>query len=311
MAPDARSDDDVCVAGDALITTAGAILVLLALRDVFDTLFHPQGRGIVSQAVIRRVWSAMRAVVRKNHPALSLAGPLAFVAVIVVWGALVVLGFALVLWPYFPDDYATSGGAALHGGGYFADALYLSLVNLTSLGYGDIVPTGDVLRFLGPLETLIGLGLLTASISWILLLYRVLSDYRSLSHEILLLSDAERASGAGLDSIEAPVAARVLADLTSRVVAIRDDLVHSPIAYYFHPRDARHALPVLLPTLLEVVKDCSRADQPAALRFQAAMLRQALEELMDTIASDFVGVPTGRLEDALSAYRADHLWATA
>ena len=67
------------------------------------------------------------------------------------------------------------------------DALYLSMVNLTSLGYGDIVPTGEVLRFLGPLETLIGLGLLTASISWILLLYRVLADYRSLSREISLL----------------------------------------------------------------------------------------------------------------------------
>ena len=95
--------------------------------------------------------------------------------------------------------------------------------NLTSLGYGDIVATGDLLRFLGPLETLIGLGLLTASISWILLLYRVLSDYRSLSHEISLLSDAKQASGTGLASIEAPIAARVLADLTSRVVVVRDD----------------------------------------------------------------------------------------
>jgi hypothetical protein len=234
------------------------------------------------------------------------------VAVIFVWGALVVLGFALILWPYFPDDYATVSGAALHhGGAYFSDALYLSLVNLTSLGYGDIVPTGDLLRFLGPLETLIGLGLLTASISWILLLYRLLGDYRSLSHEILLLAEAERTTGAGLDTIEAPVSARVLADLTTRVVAIRDDLVHSPIAYYFHPRDARHALPVLLPTLLAVVEDCSRADQPAALRFQAAMLRQALQELMDTIASDFVGIRPGRLDEALSAYRADHLWAPA
>lgn len=305
------SDHHVGVAADTLSIAAGVGLVVLALRDVFDTLVHPHGRGVVSQAAIRRVWRAMRVLAGKNHAALSLAGPLAFIAVIAVWGALVVLGFALMLWPGFPEDFATNGGAALHGGGYFADALYLSLVNLTSLGYGDIVPAGEFLRFLGPLETLIGLGLLTASISWILLLYRVLSDYRSLSHEILLLSQAERTSGSGLGSIEAPVAARILADLTSRVVAIRDDLVHSPIAYYFHPRDARHALPVLLPTLLDVVDECSRAGQPAALRFQAAMLREALEELLDTVAGEFVGTPPGRLEDALSAYRADHLWATA
>jgi Ion channel len=294
----------------ALSTAAGALLVVLALRDVFDTLFHPQGRGVVSQAVIRHVWRAMRALVRGNHAALSLAGPLAFIAVIAVWGALVVLGFALVLWPYFPEAFATNGGTAIHAGGYFGDALYLSMINLTSLGYGDIVPTGDVLRFLGPLETLIGLGLLTASISWILFLYRVLADYRSLSHEILLLSEAERTSGVGLGSIEAPVAARILADLTSRVVAMRDDLVHSPIAYYFHPRDARHALPVLLPTLIDVVEQCSGPERVPALRFQAAMLRQSLEDLLGTIGSDFVGTRAARPEDALAAYRRDHLWAT-
>ena len=167
----------------ALSTAGGALLVTVALRDVFDTLFHPHGRGVVSEAVVRWTWRGTRALVRRNHRALSLAGPLAFIGVIAVWGALVTLGFALMLWPHFPEGFASSG-AGMIGGGHFWDALYLSLVNLASLGYGDIVPTGGVPRFLGPAETLIGLGLLTASISWILLLYRVLSDYRALSHEI-------------------------------------------------------------------------------------------------------------------------------
>jgi hypothetical protein len=292
-------------------TVAGALLVLIALRDVFDTLFHPHGRGVVSEGVIRTIWRAMRHLVRGNHAVLSLAGPLAFVAVIAAWGALVVVGFALMLWPHFPDGFVASEGISLDEAGSLGDALYLSLVNLTSLGYGDIVPKGDLVRFLGPLETLIGLGLLTASISWILLLYRVLADYRSLSHEILLLSEAEGASGIGLADIEAPTAARVLADLTSRVIALRDDMVHSPIAFYFHPRDARHALPVLLPTLIEVVDECSRPEQPPALRFQAAMLEKALEDLLGTIASDFVGEPVRSTTDSLSAYRREHLWADA
>jgi hypothetical protein len=292
-------------------TVAGVVLVLVALRDVFDTLFHPHGHGVVGQAVIRRIWRGMRVAVRGNHAALSLAGPLAFVAVIAVWGALVVVGFALMLWPHFPESFAASGGGPIESGGHFADALYLSIVNLTSLGYGDIVATGDLLRFLGPIETLIGLGLLTASISWILLLYRVLSDYRSLSHEILLLTDAEASSGTSLAAIEAPVAALVLSDLTSRVVAVRDDFVHSPIAYYFHPRDARHALPVLLPKLIDVVEQCSRPDQPAALRFQAKMLDEALEDLLKTIASEFTGIRADAAGEALAAYRRDHLWAAA
>jgi hypothetical protein len=256
------------------------------------------------------VWRATRRLVRGNHRILSIAGPLSFIGVIAVWGLLVVVGFALIIWPRLPDAFAISQGLDVAEQEGFVDALYLSMVNLTSLGYGDIVPTSDLLRMLGPLETLIGLGLLTASISWILLLYRVLSDYRSLSHEIALLLEAERSNSAGLAGIEPAVAAGVLADLTSRVVAMRDDFVHSPIAYYFHPRDQRHALPVLLPGLLQVVGRCEAPDRPAALRFQATMLRQAIEDLLATIAVEFVGTPASGPNEALAGYRRDHLWVT-
>jgi ion channel len=292
---------------DVVSTVAGVVLVLVALRDVFDTIFHPHGRGVVGRALVAAAWRTMRVVARGNHRALSVAGPLAVVLVIAGWGTLVTLGFALILWPHFPEGFAAAQGVRL--GSEFADALYLSLVSLTSLGYGDIVPTGEVLRFLGPLETLIGLGLLTASITWILLLYRVLSDYRALSHEISLLLEAEERSEFGLAAIEPPVAARVLADLTSRVIATRDDLLHSPIAYYFHPREARHALPILLPRLIDVARQCLRAERAPALRFQAAMLIQSIEDLLETIAREFAGMPTADPADALAAYRRDHLWA--
>jgi len=292
-----------------LSSAAGTVMVLVALRDIFDTLFHPQGRGIVSQGLIRAIWRAMRKLVRRNHTLLSLSGPLAFVAVIAAWGALVVAGFALILWPHFPGGFVTIDGVDGEGG--IGDALYLSMVNLTSLGYGDIVPVADALRFLGPLETLIGLGLLTASISWILLLYRVLSEYRSLSHEIWLLSEADSATAIELAEIEPEVASRILGDLTSRLVAVRDDFVHSPIAYYFHPREDRHALPVLLPKLIAVVDDCSRPERAPALRFQALMLRRSIDDLLETVAEDFVGAPASNTAEALAAYRRDHLWPPA
>jgi hypothetical protein len=237
------------------------------------------------------------------------AGPLAVVVVIGAWGGLVILGFALMLWPHFPGGFATADGVELGGDG-FVDALYVSLVSLTSLGYGDVVATGEFVRFLGPLETLIGLGLLTASITWILLLYRVLSDYRSLSHEISLVLEAGHRSGIGLAAIESGVAARALADLTSRVVATRDDLLHSPIAYYFHPREARHALPVLLPRLVELVSESAGEERGPGLRFEAAILIQAVEDLLEVIAREFVGAASADPALVLAAYRRDHLWGT-
>jgi len=289
-----------------LSAAAGAMLVLIALRDIFDTLFHPQGRGTVSEHLIKGIWRVMRKLVRGNHRLLSLSGPLAFIAVIVAWTVLVVVGFALILWPHFPEDFIVVDG--IDADAPLLDALYISMVNLTSLGYGDIVPKTELLRFLGPLETLIGLGLMTASISWILLLYRVLSDFRSLSHEVSLLAEAEMATDTGLSQIEPEAASRILADLTSKVVAVRDDFVHSPIAYYFHPRDPRHALPVLLPRLITAIEDCSRPDRARGLRLQAAMFLRALDDLLETVAEDFAGTPASNTAEALAAYRHDHLW---
>ncbi len=293
----------------AIIIVLGALLVLVVLRDVFDTLFHPHGQGVVSERLMRAVWRVTRRLAHGNHRMLSFAGPVAFITVITAWGTLVVMGFALIIWPHLPEAFALGVGLDAAEQGSFVDAIYLSMVDLTSLGYGDIVPTTDILRLLGPLETLIGLGLLTASISWILMLYRVLSDYRSLSHEIALLTAAERASPTGLAGVDPSVSAGVLAELTSRVVAMRDDFVHSPIAYYFHPRDPRHALPVLLPGLIEIVESCSAPDRSAALVFQATMLNEAITDLLATIAEEFLGTPGSGSHEALVGYRRDHLWA--
>ena len=66
---------------------------------------------------------------------------------------------------------------------------------------------------------------------------------------------------------------------------------------------------MLLPTLIEVVGECSQAAQAPALRFQAAMLRRSLEDLLSTIAEEFVGTPADLPDEALAAYRRDHLWA--
>ena len=119
-----------------IVTVLGAFLVLVALRDLFDTLFHPHGQGVMSEKLMHAVWRAMRRRTRGNHMLLSLAGPVAFVTVIAAWGALVVLGFALIIWPQLPDGFAVAAGLDAAEQDGFVDAVYISLVDLTSLGYG-------------------------------------------------------------------------------------------------------------------------------------------------------------------------------
>ncbi len=289
----------------AISTAVGLTLVAIALRDVFDTLFHPHGRGVVSERLIRLVWIALRRAVRRSSHLLSLAGPLAFLLVVLSWVLLVVLGAALIILPHLPEDYLFASGLEPQSG--LGEAVYVSLLNMTSLGYGDIVPTADALRLLGPLETMIGLGILTASISWILSIYRGLADYRSVAREIGLLCDAEATTGTSLGAADPGYAAGILTLLTSKLVAVRRDLRHFPIAYYFHTRDPRYELASSLPRLVELL-DRVRPERSPALALETARARAAVNDFLATVDEEFLGGRGGSPGEVLARWRADHLW---
>ena len=125
---------------DLVWTLLGVALVLLALRDIFDVLFHPLGRGMVARRVVRGVaWAARKLPLGPSTIGL-LAGPIGYIAVVATWAGLLALGWALIFMPQLPGGFNFDPGLnpAAHTG--FVDALYISLVNLTSLGYGDISP---------------------------------------------------------------------------------------------------------------------------------------------------------------------------
>ena len=288
-------------------TIVGVVLIGVAVRDVFDTLFHPHGRGVVSEALIRGTWRAWHVLARGRADALSYAGPTAFLLVVLSWVALVVAGFALIIVPHLPEEYVLAGGLDPEGTSGFVDAIYVSLVGMTSLGYGDVVAESDALRLLGPAETMIGLGILTASISWILSIYGVLADYRSVSHEIALLDNAQRETGIGLSRTEPSEAARALAGLASKLVAARRDLLHFPIAYYFHTRDPRYTLSAQLPRLLAVTEECGAEERAPSVRLEAARLRRAIDDFMGTIDDEFLGGGAPSTAEAIARYQRDQL----
>ena len=184
-----------------------------------------------SRQITRAVWQVFRRA-GTRHVRLSLAGPVAFVTVIATWAGLLVLGWALVFWPHMPGSFRFDPGVEAAGSD-FVHALNVSLVTLTTLGFGDITPTSEALRLILPLEALLGFGLLSASISWLVSIYPALSRRRSLAYEISLLRVAEAEDDLSLDALTPDAAERLLAELTSRLVAVERDLVHFPISYYF------------------------------------------------------------------------------
>ncbi len=125
---------------DLVWTLLGVALIAIALRDIFNVLFHPLGRGMVARWVIRSVGWIARHLPSGEGTIGLLVGPLGYIAVVATWAALLALGWAFIFLPQLPQgfNFDLALDPSRHSG--FLDALYVSMVNLTSLGYGDISP---------------------------------------------------------------------------------------------------------------------------------------------------------------------------
>jgi hypothetical protein len=156
------------------------------------------------------------------------------------------------------------------------------------------------------MEALLGFGLLSASISWLLLIYPVLARRRSLAYEVWLLLETEHRTGTALEDVEPEAAQRVYAELTSRLIAVERDFVNFPISYYFAEQDQRFSLAAVAPELLRMAQRGAEEKAPESVRLRAIMLVEALSDLSATAASRFHRKRTESTAEALAAYAADH-----
>ncbi len=286
---------------DWLITGVGVAVVLAALRDIFHTLWHPSGRSGFSRQVMAAVWRAGRP--RRGRRRVSvLAGPLSMVVVVLAWVAFIVLGWTLVYWPHLDDGFFISEGLQETSRGGFPDALYLSMVTVATLGFGDIVPTDEWLRIAVPTQALLGFALLTAAVTWVLQIYPALTRRRALAIRLSLLGRADAVRV--LAGEDVPMAANLLEDIAGELVQARVDLTQYAETYYFRDGDASASLASTIGTALDLAHAAERSPR-ADLRFAGSLLDLALGDFARLIDEQFLRVG-GPPQAVLSAYAADH-----
>ena len=281
-----------------VVSVAGVLLVLGVVWDVFHTIFHPSGQGRISGAAMAGIW---RLTARGGPRLRELAGPSALVAVIVAWVALAVVGWALVYWPHMPAGFVHSSGLDVSGRSTAADALYVSVVTLATLGYGDVVPAATGLRLVAPLEALMGFAILTAAVTWVLQVQPALVRRRT---TVMTLSGLRRAGlGREVRTLDADLPAVVLADLAAAVTQVGVDLTQYSETYYFREgeeeRDLGEAL-IFAADLAEAGSASPRAD----VRLAGRALQTAVDDLAAHAATTFLGA-TGDTRSVLEALRRD------
>ncbi|MFC8511379.1 potassium channel family protein [Streptomyces sp. NPDC057411] len=277
----------------------GGALVLLVLRDVFHTLWHPTRHGGLSRLVMRVVWrlSALRGTRRRTA---GLAGPTGMVAVVALWALLLAVGWGLVYWPHMPGGFSYAAGLdpGEHAGA--DDALYVSLVTLSTLGLGDIAPTSGWLRVFAPMEALVGFVLLSATVAWILGIYPALARRRTLA---LRLSHVRRSPTTGR-ALDSDGGATLLDGLASTLSTITVDFLQYAESYYFYDGDENTSLPGQLGFALALAEEASAARHPD-VRLSGSVLRTALEDLATVLDERFLRTGAAT-EHVFAASAEDH-----
>ncbi len=141
----------------------------LGLADVFLTILHPDRDGPVTRPMSRLLWRVAVVLARgmpgRRRDILAMAGPSMLALTMIMWMALPILGFALIVWPGLGTDYLIPRAFAPYD---FGDAVYFSAVAFTTLGFGDVTPLTGRGEMIAILEAVSGFMLGAAAIAFIL-----------------------------------------------------------------------------------------------------------------------------------------------
>ncbi|MDX2355364.1 potassium channel family protein [Dietzia sp. PP-33] len=285
---------------DIAVTIVGAVIIVVGLVDMFRALLHPSGEGVLSNAVMSALWSVSR---RVGHRPGSAVGPAGMVATVLVWVMMQGLGWALIYFPHIPGGFNYSPG--IDPGRYpnLVEAIYVSLVTLATLGYGDVVAIQPWIRALAPVQALAGFALLTAALTWFMQIYPPLTRRRALALRLHGLAEADFAEA--LPGLPAETVTRVLGELAAEINVVSVDLNQHSETYYFQEENPRESLSRQLDSALELC-DAAGARASAETGVGARMLAESLDNLAAPLRG-FVRVgDEATARQIFRAYAEDH-----
>lgn len=280
----------------------GSLLVLAGTVDLFMTVLYYDEAGALSTRLYRVLWAGFRrlaAIVPHQFAyfVLSLGVPVMVLASVVFWTALQLVGFAAI---YYVGMRGGSFGIAEGLAPSFSDALYLSGITLSGLGYGDISPTDTMFQMVTTVQALLGYGFLTLAIAYVVNVYQVIREMGVLSSDIY--HESQR-------TYEARHILRVhfhhgtTRDLAGRLKTFYHSMIthnegmrHYSFVFYFYSRRGYAALPYrfgLISKVLAALRWGLPGGHPVTQEPWVMALQSAFESISQEIQERFL--PKGNL----------------
>ncbi len=292
---------------DGLFILAGVLLILAWVLDVFFTVLHYDGFGFLSSRLYRGVFWAVRLITRplpRTYRALglSMAAPLMVPVTITVWISLIAFGYALIYYSGMDEKFFSLPGRTLEP--TFLEALYFSGTAISTVGFGDITPTNAIFQTLAISEALIGFGILTLAITYVLGVYNVLQQLGVLSaglyHQAQDTGDPWSILAPHFPGGEHRGLETHLMYLHQGLVEIYEGIRQYPIVYYYHSRHAYRSLPFafrMVGGMAGALRWGLPKDHPASQTPWLPTLLVGLDTITDFLERHFLSEPLGEPPD--------------
>jgi hypothetical protein len=278
-------------------TVAGAVLILTVLLDAFETVVLPrrvQRHFRITAWFYRHTWSPWRKITshigsasrRENF--LAYYGPLSLIFLLMLWAMGLIFGFAML--QYGAGEHVQLSNEPIT----FGRLLYHSGETFFTLGYGDIVPTSPLSRFLAVMEAGMGFGFLGTVIGYLPTIY---SSFSRRELQISLLDEH-----AGSPPIGAELLARLGNSAQQRLLdqVLRDwerwasEVLESHISYtplvFFRSQHINQswlgALTAILDATSLVIAGVDEL-RPEQAQLTFAMARHAVVDLAQLVYAQF------------------------
>jgi hypothetical protein len=289
-----------------LATVIGILLVLTAMVDVFQTLFHPSGGGAMSDWTALAIWKIFRSLAEHARGVLTFAGPVAILAIICLWAVFTIVGFGLIYWPHLPTSFVAQTGIPSTRWAQLPTALSTSADALITLSEG-VNARPPWLQSLRALEAVVGFGLLTASVSWLLSLYPVLETRRTVAHKGTLMHEAERMQSVDIVKDGKGEVAGWFFTMAGDLAILRNQVAQFPIAQFFYIGEKKSALAGVLPYLAELADRAGGSASPS-LRVAGTMMGGAVRDFALLIADRFLDVQVSDTREILTLYAREQMY---
>src|ERR1700726_1214709 len=299
--------------GNIFASTVGLVIVAVVLLDAFETVVLPRRvtrHFRLTAWFYRRTWIPWRKIAsRIKTPArqqsfLGYFGPLSLIMLLEFWAACLIVGFALL-------QYGIGGHEQLsHEPLTFGRIIYHSGQTFFTLGYGDIVPTTTLARFLSVLEAGMGFAFLGVVIGYLPVVYASFSrreiqismlDARAGSPPTateLLVRLAGSSENPAIDQI---VLDEVLRDWERWAGELLESGISYPVLSFFRSQHSNQSWLGALMKMLDVTSLLITGVEgihPGQARLTFAMARHAAVDLAQVVNARYDPAAPERLTDA-------------